>query len=231
MLNAARPANDLSVTVLDHTKVKRCPGFEIRNLTTGFESCWIVIEQIPPHRDLISVKARYENAPAAIEATTALNGIAGVREKGHRPPSGHRFHRRVRACGTTHAYTFHDDLLVRMGFLDTPPFGTQRKPSRPHNAHMCDGTLSARAIIMVQQSLASHTVRFEGLPLAATAKDLHRFGPVEVAMLKDPNYHSTGDAVAPIREKLVKSSLSMSSSPISQESTFTHGHISRLPHT
>jgi hypothetical protein len=210
----------MTVTVLEHTKVQLGAGFAIQEITTGFESRWVVLGNILSKAtektirrvltpfgqvdDLrmsttsgtpsMNVKVLFSTSAEAMQAVAALNGaLLFDRRVSARLPINNT----GRGNGTL------QDSSVKIEW-DMP--GKQGYAGYASQAEAQAAVSAASGFILHESCIAAYiyeglptlgavNVRFVGLPPATNAEDLNQFGEPEAVMLERPNYSSLAYAV------------------------------------
>jgi hypothetical protein len=211
---------------MDHTKIQVGAGFEIRGVLTGFESPWVIIDQLCTSTPIdalralletfgpvsamnsslkltasMTVRAQFVNPDAAMKAAVALNGtdLFGRRATVRLP------------LNNSKNFGVWDDTCVRLTWPAPNKIGFagyQTLKAAQEVIESSRGTLRVRGLPISAAlhdgvpSLASFTVRFQGLHPQTTAKDLKRVGQPEAVMLGQPNYQSLDHAIGCIRNLL-----------------------------
>jgi Zinc finger, C3HC4 type (RING finger)./RNA recognition motif. len=215
----------LDVTV-DHTKVKIGPGFSICKVVTGFESRWIIIDQVqqnlPPDflrktfqqfgtvRDInyypkasksATVKVAFQSADAAMKAAEGLDGsmLLGKTLSVHLPLSNSK-----------NGSGIWDDTCVQLswnpssktGYAGYPLLELAQKAVKAASGAFLNGLPTTAEIHQGIPSIGEYTVRFRCLPSTAVATDLEQFQAPEAVVLEKPNYVSHDHAVKHIQRIL-----------------------------
>jgi hypothetical protein len=217
------PPSDLHVTILDHTKVKIGAGFEIHDVTTGFESRWIVMAKVPssvseeemrrvlqpfgqvvniklPSRQSLALTAKiqFSNPSEAINATAALNGSTLF---------GHKITVRLPVNNTKNGTgVLHDTCVYlswnapsRVGFAGYATISEAQAAVSSASRTLLQEYRVSASIYEGVPALGSYNVRFDGLPSATTAESFNQFAKSECTMLRQPNYTSLDNAIKVIR--------------------------------
>ncbi|PSR76182.1 hypothetical protein PHLCEN_2v8605 [Hermanssonia centrifuga] len=233
---ASKSGSDLpesfSVSVLDSVQVTFGPGFEIRDLQTGFESRKVFIRNIPANIDLSTVKeilvpfgdirdiqfleqggkvctktvrATFGKYTQAAEAVSALNG-AHIFEANISVQLA-SYKSTSLGKGTVHDGDVYLEFPApcRTGFAGYPTTAlAQQAISRAHGTELRGSWISA-AIYNGIPRLSAVNVKFYGLPPDAQAKDIRLFGENEGFMFKDANYTSLQSALHKLQHVLERS--------------------------
>lgn len=210
----------MTVTVLEHTKVRLGAGFEVQEITTGFESRWVVLGNIQstvtektirrvlepfgqvddlrvpatPSTPTMTIKALFSTSSEAMQAVGALNGA-------------HLFDRRIsarlpvnntsRGNGTLQdsSVKIEWDIPGKLGFAGYASLAeAETAVSAANGCTLHDSTISA-IIYEGLPTLGAVNVRFIGLPPSIAAEDLNQFAQPEAVMLERPNYSSLAHAI------------------------------------
>lgn len=217
------PQANWLLTVHDHIKVRYAAGFEVQNISTGFETPWLFIEHLPvtvtledvtqllkpygqpeirmpSHLTLLTVvKARFPNHEEARDAYNALNGTQHF---------GTTIIARlsVRSGGSGGDFR---DSVVRVQW-DAPSivgyggYSTLEKAQeaiaaakKPFRDVFVTATLHEDL-----PAVGNFTVRFRNLPPGITKKDMKPFGDLDDLMWERLKYESVPEAIAGIKKIL-----------------------------
>ncbi|KAF7350530.1 RING finger protein [Mycena venus] len=209
--NALQSEPPLSITVHDHTKVKVGPGFEIYDVTTGVETPWIILSNIParakadaieqflspfgsvldvqlpatPAKDVMTVKARFAGHGDAIQASNALDGSTFLKT---------RISVRVPVNSRSGIASI-QDCTVRIQW---------EAPQRvAYGAKGQSGDYYVYAAVHVGlPSIGIVTVKFTNLPPTASEDFMQRFAAPEDIMWERPNYTALAPAIDGIKRIL-----------------------------
>ncbi|KAK0445159.1 hypothetical protein EV421DRAFT_343101 [Armillaria borealis] len=219
------PQANWSLTVHDHIKVRYAAGFEVQNISTGFETPWLFLEHLPATVTLEDVtqllkpygqpeirmpprlapttvvKARFPNHEEARDAYNALNGTQHFGTTIIARLSVHNG-----ASGSTGIFR---DSVVRVQW-DAPSivgyggYSTLEKAQeaiaaakKPFRDVFVTATLHEDL-----PAVGNFTVRFRNLPPGITKKDMKPFGDLDDLMWERLKYESVPEAVAGIKKIL-----------------------------
>ncbi|KAJ8590377.1 hypothetical protein M405DRAFT_881103 [Rhizopogon salebrosus TDB-379] len=210
----------IPVTIADHTIVKLRGGFEVQDVTTGFESRWVHIGELPPRTkeskirpllekygqldelffpsgtdgkgERLTIKAQYSTAAQAM-ASMKLHGqyFQGRKLTAKLP------------LNTTASRTVLNDNTVRLSWpapqrLGYAGYATLDEAKAVIAAAtgfvMNDHVLTA-ALYEGLPAVGAYNVMFCHLPADAARKDLEQFGNAESIMFERPNYQSLDTAL------------------------------------
>ncbi|KAJ7591599.1 hypothetical protein C8J56DRAFT_935962 [Mycena floridula] len=221
------PLSTWSMSIHDYMRVKVSAGFEIQEISTGFETPWVFLEQIPAttsHDDirqlfsgfgrtvelripdktignfLATVKARFSTHLEAREAMTALNGSThfGVAISAHLA---------VNTGGRNAAFR---NTAVRINWEAPSIVGYGGYPTLQRAeaaiAETSNGPLrSSHITASIHRGLpavSAFTVKFRNLPLDVTKEDMKRFAEPQDVMWERPNYSSLKYSIIGIQRLL-----------------------------
>lgn len=208
----------IPVTIADHITVKLRSGFDIQDVTTGFETRWVHLEDVSPHvkesqlRSLLeayqvdelcipdgksakrlTVRVQFSTAAQAMEASTALHG---------RQFQGRRLTAKPSLNTTVRGTTVLRDTAVRITWNAPQRVGyagyvtlneAKAAIAAATGFVMKDNVLSA-ALYEGLPAVGVYSVMFSHLPPDAERKDLEQFGNAESILLERPNYESLDNA-------------------------------------
>ena len=220
------PLTSWSVTIHDHIKVKFGAGFDVEEVTTGFETPWVFMSNIPSFVTLdgitqvlepfgrvvdvkvltrntsssMTVKARFSSAAEALQATAVLNGAQVFNSK---------ISVRLPVNNTKGGNTIFHDTAVRVqweapgkaGYCGYPTIEQANKAIAVASVPLHGSYVSASVHIGLP-AIGMVTVRFRGLPLDINAKDMEQFANPEDIMWERPNYTCLDSAISGIRRML-----------------------------
>lgn len=219
------PQANWLLTIHDHIKVKYAAGFEVQNISTGFETPWLFLEHLPATVTLEDVtqllkpygqpeirmpprvapttvvKARFPNHEEARDAYNALNGTEHFDTKIIARLSVHNG-----ALGSSGIFR---DSVVRVqweapSIVGYGGYSTLEKAQeaiaaakKPFRDVFVTATLHEDL-----PAVGNFTVRFRNLPPGITKKDMKPFGDLDELMWERLKYESVPDAVAGIQKIL-----------------------------
>jgi hypothetical protein len=219
------PPEGLIVTVLDHTKVRFGPGFQVQEVTTGFESRWVVFGNVPSNitaaditgilepfgvvlnvrligdgSPLMTVKAQFSNSAEAMQVTTVLNGAQAFNQT---------ITARLVVNNTKNGNAIIKDTSVRiqweaprrLGFAGYSSLSDAQAAIFNANKMLLRGAHITATLYEGLPTIDAYNVRYH-LPPDADEQDVEKFGRSEGVMLQQPNYLSLENAVSRIRKTL-----------------------------
>jgi len=209
------------VTIADHTIVNLKDGFAVQDVTTGFESRWVHIGDLPPRikestvRLLLeefgqldtllipsgtdrkgaklTIKARYSTAAQATRASVELHG---------RYFQGKKLTAKLPLNTSERRTAVLDDTTVRINWAAPQRLGyagyatldeAKAVIAAATGFVMKDNVLTAD-LYEGLPAVGAYSVMFRHLPADATRKDLEQFGHAESIMFERPNYQSLDSA-------------------------------------
>ena len=210
----------MTVTVLEHTKVRLGAGFEVQEITTGFESRWVVLGNIlstvtektirralkpfgqvddlrvpaTPAAPSMTIKALFSTSLEAMQAVGALNGaLLFDRRISARLPVNNT----GRGNGTIQDSTvkIEWDVPGKLGFAGYASQAEAEAVVSAANGYTLHESRIGAIIYEGLPTLGAVNVRFVGLPPSTDAEDLSQFGQPEAVMLERPNYSSLAHAI------------------------------------
>ncbi|KIJ63745.1 hypothetical protein HYDPIDRAFT_29094 [Hydnomerulius pinastri MD-312] len=219
-----RPDPLYATTISDHIKVKLDQGFEVREVTTGFESRWVHLGNVAPntHRALkkllapyqveilnvpessgkpMNVKVQFASAAEALKAVTELNGVEFV-------------HRHITAKlainNSSRGNTVLKDTDVqvvwecpqRVGYAGYATLKEAKAVIDTVNGFPMDYSVVMASLYDGLPAVGAYNVMLHHLPANTTEADLRKLGEAESIMLGRPNYTSLDKATKAIRSKL-----------------------------
>ena len=213
---------NLIVIVSDHSQVKFGPGFEVLELTTGFESRWIRIRNLPlglkpdnvsqllvPFGQVTELrymegartaKAQFSDLSEAVQAAAVLNGARAFDcTISASLSTGHSVFARSTVQDATVLLMWEPSGRVGYAGYDT---------LEAANAAIAaaDGPMGSSIVTTSLHrglpSIGAFTVRFHGLPPTTGAEEVKRLANSEDVMLERPNYLSSELALKIVREQL-----------------------------
>ncbi|TBU23636.1 hypothetical protein BD311DRAFT_703528 [Dichomitus squalens] len=220
-LEAESREENITLTILDATKVTFGPGFGVIEVKTGFESRQILLENVPATIAPVDITAALsifgeviavlpvdpnEGSSSAYKVTfargeSAINAAAAVDSSELFAGS------EVKACMTVRNSTgigggklYDGDVLFELptarqkGYVG---YETKEKAEKAIALAQQKGMKGMRVTAQIYEGIpvvGAVNVRFENLPGDASAKDLARYGPYETHMLDRPKYNWTVNA-------------------------------------
>ncbi|KAL6305979.1 hypothetical protein BKA93DRAFT_730003 [Sparassis latifolia] len=215
------PEDAITIPVLDSTKVTYGPGFEIRQLLTGFESQQLFLGQVPCSVTPVAITAALEAYGEVLTVTMPDKStdcpVMNVRVTFAKPKEAEHaassldgaqlFGTVVSARLTTFRSSvgkgvFHDrDVLLeipvpyRTGFVGYETREQADKAIAMGNGFDMRGNCLSAVFHQRLPQVGTFNVRFIGLPPDAKESDLARFGVNEGVMMDRPNYLSLKRAI------------------------------------
>jgi IBR domain, a half RING-finger domain len=210
----------MTVTILEHTKVRLGGGFEVQEITTGFESRWVFLSNIlstvsektirrilkpfgqvddlrmpaTPAGASMTIKVLFSTSSEAMQTLSALNGaLLFDRRVGARLPVNNT----GRGNGTLQdsSVKIEWEIPGKLGFAGYASQAEAEAAVSAANGSTLHETCIGAVIYEGLPTLGAVNVRFIGLPPSAHAEDLNQFGQPEAVMLERPNYSSLAHAV------------------------------------
>ncbi|KAH9990989.1 hypothetical protein BJV74DRAFT_419934 [Russula compacta] len=228
-LSGCPPREEVTLTVMEPTKVKFSSGFSIEKITTGFESLWFVIEDVSATVDRTAIerlvapfgevqevrlheRRQNDDSPFASRVVSvrmanyrqtvrAINGLDG------KDPFGHRITVRL-SLGKSLAR--HRDKWIRVSWpipRKAGYAGYSTLEAAQNAVSKADGTTERGYWITATMYesipiIDAYNVRFMGLPPEVDQKFLDKFGPSEGTMLERPNYQAPEFGIPAVRRTL-----------------------------
>ncbi|KAJ7218286.1 hypothetical protein C8J57DRAFT_1395122 [Mycena rebaudengoi] len=221
------PEPHWTFTVHDHTKVKLGSGFEIHEITTGVETPWLVLSNIPvrvtshtisallapfgtvvdmklpatPAKDFTTVRARFSSHAEALQASTALNGSVAFRSKT-------KIVARIPLNARTGTASLQDSSVrIEWEAPRRVAYGGYRTMAKAEEAIAatrtpCGDYIVSAAVHVGIPSIGVVTVKFLHLPPTANDELMQRFGPPDDIMWERPNYLQLPPAVDGVKRLL-----------------------------
>ncbi|KAG1762033.1 hypothetical protein EDD22DRAFT_598669 [Suillus occidentalis] len=208
----------IPVTVADHITVKLRSGFDIQDVTTGFETRWVHLEDVSPHvkesqlRSLLeayqvddlcipdgksakrlTVKVQFSTSAQAMEASIALHGrhFQGRRLTAKLPLN-------TIACGTTvlrdTAVRITWNAPQRVGYAGYVTLDEAKAAIALATGFVMKDNILTAVLYEGLPAVGVYSVMFSHLPPDAERKDLEQFGNAESILLERPNYDSLDSA-------------------------------------
>ncbi|KAG2120107.1 hypothetical protein BD769DRAFT_1023780 [Suillus cothurnatus] len=202
----------IPVTIADHITLKIGSGFDIQGVTTGFETRWVHLGDVPPHvkesqlRSLLeayqvdelcipdgkgakrlTVKVQFSTAAQAMEASIALHG---------RQFQGRRLTAKLSLNTTVRGTTVLTDTAVRItwnapqrvGYAGYATLGEAKAAIAAATGLVMKDNILAAALYEGLPAVGVYSVMFSHLPPDAERKDLEQFGQAESIVFERPNY-------------------------------------------
>jgi IBR (half RING finger) domain-containing protein len=218
--------DEMSLSVMESTEVLFSSGFAVEKITTGFESRWFVIEDVPitvdrtaierlvaPFGEAQDIRFRDErrgDASRAVnvrmatyhEAVRAVNGLDGNDAFDHCISAQLSMSKRITKR------MFRDSVEVRWPVPCKAGYaGYSTLEAAQSAVSKADGTTERGHWITASmyQSIPfidDYNVRFTGLPPEVDQKFLEKFGPSGDTMLERPNYQAREFGIPAIRNTL-----------------------------
>jgi IBR domain, a half RING-finger domain/Zinc finger, C3HC4 type (RING finger)/RNA recognition motif. (a.k.a. RRM, RBD, or RNP domain) len=224
-----KPPSDITLLVMEATKVGFSGGFSIAKIVTGFETLWFAIEGVPvaTKRDAIErlvapfgtvqdVRFRDEsrNADSSLTVVTvqmasyrevvrAISGLDGTNVFGHpitvQLSLSHRLTKRM----------IRDNFVrIRWPVPSKAGYaGYSTLEAAQKAVSNADGMTRRKYWITASMYegipvVGAYNVRFTGLPPDTTPKFFNQFGPTEDTMMERPNYQSPDFGIPAVRRIL-----------------------------
>ncbi|KAG2747512.1 hypothetical protein P692DRAFT_20565948 [Suillus brevipes Sb2] len=208
----------IPVTVADHITVKLRSGFDIQDVTTGFETRWVHLEDVSPHvkesqlRSLLeayqvdelcipdgksakrlTVKVQFSTAAQAMEASIALHG---------RHFQGRKLTAKLPLNTTARGSTVLRDNAVRItwnapqrvGYAGYVTLDEAKTAIALATGFVMKDNIVTAVLYEGLPAVGVYSVMFSHLPPDAERKDLEQFGNAESILLERPNYESLDSA-------------------------------------
>ncbi|KAG1744200.1 hypothetical protein EDB19DRAFT_529744 [Suillus lakei] len=202
----------IPVTIADHITVKLRSGFEIQDVTTGFETRWVHIGDVSPLvkesqlRSLLepyevdelcipdgngakrlTVKVQFSTAAQAMEASTALQG---------RQFQGRRLTAKLSLNTTARGTIVLRDTAVRVtwnapqrvGYAGYATLDEAKAAIAAATGLVMKDNVVTAALYEGLPAVGVYSVMFSHLPPDAERKDLEQFGKAESIVFERPNY-------------------------------------------
>ena len=206
------PPDEISLSVIESTKVKFSSGFSIKEIVTGFESPWIVIEDIPSTADRAAIERlvapfgevreiqdrRCDNPSSKAvnvqmatyrEAVQAINGLDGK--------DAFERHISVQLSLSRHLTKrmLRDNYVCvtwripcKAGYAGYSTLEAAQSAVSKADGKTKQGYWITASMYQSIPIIDAYNVRFTGLPPGVDQKFLDKFGPSEGTMLERPNY-------------------------------------------
>lgn len=208
----------IPVTIADHITVTLRSGFDIQDVTTGFETRWVHLGDVPPNikesqlRSLLeayqvdelcipdgkgakhlTVKVQFSTAAQAMEASIALHGrqFQGRKLTAKLPLN-------TIASGTTvlrdTAVRITWNAPQRVGYAGYLTLNEAKAAIAAATGFVMKDNVLTAALYEGLPAVGVYSVMFSHLPPDAERKDLEQFGNAESILLERPNYDSLDNA-------------------------------------
>ena len=222
------PPDEMTLSVMESTQVVFSSGFSVEKITTGFESDWFVIEDVPntvdraaieklvaPFGEAQDVRFRDErrsddSASKAVtlrmatyhEAVRAVNELDGSDAFGRRISVQLSLSKRLTKRLLRDSVRVSWPVPCKAGYA-----GYDTLEAAQNAVSKADGTTEKDRWITASmyQSIpyiANYNVRFTGLPPGVDQKFLDKFGPSEGTMLERPNHQAPECGIPAVRRTL-----------------------------
>jgi hypothetical protein len=212
----------LTVNISDHSKVKFGDGFEVLEITTGFESRWILIKNLPPSmtKDTITgilepfgqlKNLRYNEQASTVvkaefstfsEAERAASHLNGAQVFGKTLTASLAVNNTGAATGIVQDATvvLTWDAPSRVGYAGFEDLSDAESAIAAADVSLRGSFVSA-ALHKGLPALGLYTIRIQGLPPDATPQDIQKLCKcrTEDIMMERPNYTSLAGIVRGIR--------------------------------
>ncbi|KAL4073482.1 hypothetical protein J3A83DRAFT_4091205 [Scleroderma citrinum] len=209
------PEPMFATTIADHIKVRFGRGFDVQEVTTGFESRWVhlgnVKSNIPkdaisqllekygqvdqlnapvaPTQRSMTVKAQFSSPSEAVKAVTDLNGFEF---------HGQHLTARVSINNSLRGTMTIDDTDVlvtwqfprRMGYAGYATLKEAKAAMEAASAAPMHDSIITADLYDGLPAVGAYNVVLRHLPAQTTEKDIRRLGNAESIMLERPNYTS-----------------------------------------
>ncbi|OJA19722.1 hypothetical protein AZE42_01504 [Rhizopogon vesiculosus] len=211
----------IPVTIADHTVVRLKDGFEVQGVTTGFESRWVHIGDLPPRtkesqiRSLLeeygqldelfvptctdgkgtrsTIKAQYSTAAQAMKASKQIHGrlFQGRKLTAKLPLNTTRGRSAVLNDSTVHITW---TAPQRLGYAGYATLDEAKAAIATASGFVMKGNVLTADLYEGLPAVGAYNVMFCHVPADAVRKDLEQFGNAESIMFERPNYQSLDDA-------------------------------------
>ncbi|KAG1738129.1 uncharacterized protein EDB91DRAFT_466018 [Suillus paluster] len=209
----------IPVTISDHIIVKLRNGFEVQDVTTGFETRWVHIGDVSPStkepqiRSLLesfgqvdelfisdgkdgkrsAIKAQFSTAAQAMKASMDLQG---------RQFQGRRLTAKLTLNTTARGTTVLRDTTVRItwtapqrvGYAGYATLDEAKVAIATATGFVMKDNVLTAALYEGLPAVGAYSVMFSHLPSDAERKDLEQFGNAESIVFERPNYQSPDNA-------------------------------------
>ncbi|TFY62531.1 hypothetical protein EVJ58_g3795 [Rhodofomes roseus] len=224
---------NITLTILNGTRVTYGPGFEVCSVVTGFEPRQIVLGNLPRRITPAAITAALEPFGAVVsvvvsfKANECRKGTAMARVTFAAPgqarqavsslDDAHLFDKNVTARLLTgrdsmpgKARLTDGDVLLefpcpyRVAYVGYPSRAVAEEAIAKANGTEFRGNWVTAKVHEGLPRVGSCTVQLRGLPVDVELKDLARYGKFEDGMLQRPNYTSLQSAIHRLSDKLEK---------------------------
>ncbi|OAX40821.1 hypothetical protein K503DRAFT_848767 [Rhizopogon vinicolor AM-OR11-026] len=209
------------LTIADHTVVRLKDGFEVQGVTTGFESRWVHIGDLPPRakeskiRSLLeeygqldelvvpsstdgkgtrlTIRAQYSTAEQAMKASIGIHGrlFQGKKLTAKLPLNTTRGRSAVLNDSTVHITW---TAPQRLGYAGYATLDEAKAVIATASGFVMKDNVLTADLYEGLPAVGAYNVMFCHVPVDAVRKDLEQFGNAESIMFERPNYQSLDDA-------------------------------------
>ncbi|KAG1839744.1 hypothetical protein DFJ58DRAFT_811630 [Suillus subalutaceus] len=184
----------LPVTIADHITVKLRDGFDIQDVTTGFETRWVHLGDVSPHgAKRLTVRVQFSTAAQAMEASMALHGRQFQGRKLTAKPSLNTTVRGTTVLRDT-AVRITWNAPQRVGYAGYVTLNEAKAAIAAATGFVMKDNVLSAALYEGLPAVGVYSVMFSHLPPDAERKDLEQFGNAESILLERPNYESLDSA-------------------------------------
>jgi hypothetical protein len=211
---------------MESTKVKFSGGFSIKEIVTGFESPWIVIEDIPstadraaierlvaPFGEVRDIQDRRCDNPSSMavnvqmatyrEAVQAINGLDGKDAFERRISVQLSLSRRLTRRMLRDNYVCVTwRIPCKAGYAGYSTLEAAQSAVSKADGKTEQGYWITASMYQSIPIIDAYNVRFTGLPPGVDQKFLDKFGPSEGTMLERPNYQAPDFGIPAVRKTL-----------------------------
>ena len=220
------PLEEMTFSVMESTKVKFSGGFSIKEIVTGFESPWIVIEDIPstvdraiierlvaPFGEVRDIQDRRSDNPGSKafnvqmatyrEAVRAINGLDGKdipegRMSVQLSLSRHLTKRMLRDNYVCVSWR----IPCKAGYAGYATLEAAQSAVSKADGKTERGYWITASMYQSIPIIDAYNVRFTGLPPGVEQKFLNKFGPSADTMLERPNYQAPEFGIPAVHKTL-----------------------------
>ncbi|KAG2152753.1 hypothetical protein DEU56DRAFT_514010 [Suillus clintonianus] len=219
ILETTRRDFNIPVTISDHTIAKLRNGFEIQDVTTGFETRWVHIGDVSPHTtesqlrplleaygtvdelcvpdgkgaNRLTIRAQFSTATEAMNASLKLQGLQF---------QGRKLTAKLPLNTTARGTTVLRDTAVRitwnapqrLGYAGYVTLNEAKAAIAAATGFVMKGNVLTAALYEGLPAVGVYNVMFSHLPPDAQRKDLEQFGNAESIVFERPNYESLDSA-------------------------------------
>ncbi|KAH9835146.1 uncharacterized protein C8Q71DRAFT_106368 [Rhodofomes roseus] len=218
------PAN-ITLSVLDSTRVTYGPGFVVQSVVTGFETRQVVLKDLPvdvtpadvtavlkAHGEVASVylpdpgkrgvataRVTFASSEQAVTAVSALDGteVFGTTISARMWSGQSSLLGKARLADGDVLFEF--PCAHKTGYIGYPSRALAEKAIAHANNTEVKGNWVTAEMHEGIPMVGAFTVRLRGLPASTQVKDLGRYGKSEGVMLERPNYDSSKVAIHRLR--------------------------------